>query len=176
VECPAYAAARQWLVDVWQAVGGQAPPLTAAVLVGDCAAAWPAYPQGDMQRLWSALRLAWLFATWVVHRGDAGPRSSHAVVAYAVGYLQQRMRAAFALCDVQRYLYDRLPARVAAVRLHQPPLAAFVRLWAASGGVLAAVVADPVSGQPRLVVRLSLTPPAPAPPPPAPPPSAAAFA
>jgi hypothetical protein len=170
VDCPAYAGARQWLADVWQAVSGRAPPLTAAVLVGDCAAAWPAYPLGDLQRLWSALRLAWLFATWVVHRGAAGPRCSSTVVAYAVGYLQQRMRAAFALCAVQRYVYDRLPARVAAVRLHQPPLAAFRRLWGAGGGVLAAVVHDPVTGQPRLVVRLSLAHPAPAPPPPPPPP------
>ncbi len=85
-------------------------------------------PGGRLQRLWSALRLAWLFATWVVHRGAAGPRCSSTVVAYAVGYLQQRICAAFALCAVQRYVYDRLPARVAAVCLHQPPFAAFTVL------------------------------------------------
>ena len=156
VDCPAYAAARQWLADVWLAVAGRAPPLTAAVLIGDCAAAWPDYPQGDLQRLWSALRLAWLFATWVVHRGGSGPLCSSGVVAYAVSYLQQRMRAGFALCNVQRYLYDRLPVRVAAVRLPQPPLAAFLQVWAAGGGALATVVDDPATSQPRLVVPLSL--------------------
>jgi hypothetical protein len=41
-------------------------------------------------------------------------------------------------------------------------------------GVLAAVVDDPVTGQPRLVVRLSLAHPAPAPPPPPQPLAAAA--
>jgi hypothetical protein len=57
------------------------------------------------------------------------------------------MRAAFALCAVQGYLYDRLPAHVAAVRLHQPPLAAVRRLWGAGAGVLAAVVDDPVTAE-----------------------------
>jgi hypothetical protein len=171
LECPAYEAARAWLQDTWQAVAGQRPPLDAQVLLGDRAEAWPHYPQQpELQRLWSALRLAWLHATWATHL-DADPsrRTAHAVVAATVSYLQQRIRAAFCTCDVARRVYDRLPLSVTSTTVRELGVAAFARQWGAGGGVLCDVFADPVSGWPRLHLRLDMAHPvaAPLPSPPA---------
>ncbi len=70
VDCPAYAAARQLLADVWPLAfgSGHASPLRAAIaamLIGDSAAAWTAHAQGDLQCLWPAIFLALLVATRV---------------------------------------------------------------------------------------------------------------
>jgi len=169
VECPTYLAARTWLADVWFAVAGSRPPLTAAVLLGDAAPQWDQYPKGALQQLWTALRLAWLHSLWVVHHSSGTPlsHSSHAVIAATVGAMRQRIREAFCYCSPGPRIFDALPLRVIRTDLPQTSCDAFNRLWG-HRGVLAHAVLGAASGQPELQLHLSMTAPVAAPPPPLP--------
>ena len=154
--------------------------MTAAVLLADCPATWPEYPADKpLQRLWAALRLAWVHALWCVHVADSSGlapdgtllpprRDSNAVVASVVRYLRERIRVAFCTCDLGASVLDSAPAPALRSPLRATPVEDFRAVWAAGGGVLCDVATDGVTGRLELDVRLTLLHPVAAPP--APPP------
>lgn len=149
--------------------------MTAAVLLADCPAAWPEYPAGKpLQRLWAALRLAWVHALWCVHVADSSGlapdgtllpprRDSNAVVASVVRYLRERIRIAFCTCDLEASVLDRAPDSALRSPLRATPVAEFRAVWAAGGGVLCDVGVDVVTGRQQLDIRLTLLHPVAAP-------------
>lgn len=163
VQCPAYAAARAWLASTWHAVAGQQPPLTAAVLLGDCSAAWPHYPRSPAQAdLWNALRQTWLLALWEVHSQPAtAQRTSHAVVAATVRELQQLIRSQFCLCRPASHVFAVLPGRILTRSVKETSVADFNGRWGLNG-VLCRATTQP-DGTVTLDVHLSMQQPVPAP-------------
>jgi hypothetical protein len=164
VACPAYASARAWLADMWEALGGQRPPLTAEVLLGDRLDAWPDAPAAAQLRLWEILRLAWLFAVWdVSNRPARADRSSRAVVAAVVGRLRAAMQAQWCLCLQEERLYAVLPGSALQQRVPELEVSEFVSVWSA-GGLLCVLDVGPAPGAaPVLRVRLSMQHPVAAP-------------
>ena len=65
-ECPAFAGAKDWLLDLWQHISGVRPPDTAAAIVADEPGACPAgqQPAEERAHLWQALRLTLLRHIW----------------------------------------------------------------------------------------------------------------
>ncbi len=59
VKCPAAAQTIQWLCQIWGAITGQTPPVTAAVLLAADASVWQP-DTAALQQAWHRLRLA----TW----------------------------------------------------------------------------------------------------------------
>jgi hypothetical protein len=176
VECPAYAEARTWLADTWAAIAGQQPPLTAAVLLGDCSPAWPAYPTAPAQaELWNALRLSWLLALWEAHSQPlAEQRCSFTVVAATVRSLRHLIRAQYCMCCSETHVFATLPCRILTRAVTDTALDAFNGRWG-HNGVLCTAVAQP-GGSSSLQLLLSMQHPVPAPQPPLPPPPEAAAA
>lgn len=177
VHCPAYAAARAWLAATWHAVAGHLPPLTAAVLLGDCSDAWPHYPSAPAQaELWNALRQTWLLALWEAHSQPAwSQRSPHAVVAATVRELQHLIRAHFCFCSPEDHVFPELPGRILtrAIKVSTPE--EFNGRWGLNGVLCQAV--PRADGTLALDVRLSMQHPVPAPvEQPQPPPNVAADA
>ena len=169
-QCPAYAAAREWLADLWQAVSGHRPPLTAAVLMADCSSAWPQHPSSpSLAELWSAVRISWLHAVWLTHRQpNASQRHSNAVVGRAVATLREQMRVRFGWCDIGSQVLDHLPTRLGRSPAKQMAIDKFRSCWA-HGGVLCQT-SEAANGALSLVVKLTMVAPVPAPLPPPPPP------
>jgi hypothetical protein len=61
--CPAVAPAADWVCRVFgAAAGGQPPPASAQVLLGDSHAAWQ--PPAGSEHLWTALRVAFVQSVW----------------------------------------------------------------------------------------------------------------
>ena len=95
--CPTYRPAVDWLLDVWHAVKGVRPPLSAAVVVaGDPATPWPGCPSGHDAACWLALRLTVLFHVWAARQsGAATQQSAAAVVRAAIASLRQEVVLAY---------------------------------------------------------------------------------
>ena len=63
MECPSVRPAVDWLLDMWQCIGGVRPPRDALVLLADDHRVWtPALEQH--RGLWTLLRLEFLYAVW----------------------------------------------------------------------------------------------------------------
>jgi hypothetical protein len=63
MDCPTVRPAVTWLLDVWQAVSGERPPRSAAVIIADDHRVW-APRHKYAARLWSRLRVAFLGCLW----------------------------------------------------------------------------------------------------------------
>jgi hypothetical protein len=170
--CPEYAAARQWFADLWAAIsGGPTPPTAcAALMLGDQPDAWEHHPLAQdegagcsLARLWTALRVTFLFAVWCTHmEGGGGLRGSAGVVQRTVEELQRVMRAQFRVSALQDDTLDALPTRMLTADLKPAKLEDFTEAWA-HGDVLCSVEEQPGGGGLSLRVRLSLQHPVPAP-------------
>lgn len=168
VSCPTYQPARQWLSDLWHAITGKRPPLTAEVLLGDYSPAWPDYPrQCNRMDLWSAVRISWLHAVWLTSR-DPNPSERHAnaVVFRVVMALREQMRVHFGWCDIGGLVFDRLPTRLGQTPAKETTLAKFRDTWAVNEVLCAAQ--ELASGAKVLTLKLTMTAPVAAPPPPPP--------
>jgi hypothetical protein len=170
LECPAYAQARQWLVDLWAAIspGDVAPPVTsAALMLGDCRAAWPSYPLGlcSLALLWTTLRVTFLAAIWrAYYSRELEQQTSAAVVREVVGRLREVIAVRFRWAVLSADTLTALPTAFLSSQLRPTGLAAFKRAWA-ERGVLCSVE-EPAEGggdPPRLRLWLSLTAPVAAP-------------
>ncbi len=171
LQCPAYAAARQWFGDFWAAVSGGPPPPTdcAALMLGDQPQAWPHHPaagtggqRGGLTRLWNAVRLTFLFAVWCARNAAEGqPRGSRAVVQQVVEELQRLMWAQFRAAAWANDTISALPPNLLSADLKPPPLQDFCAVWA-HGEALCRVATD-ANGRPYLQLRLSLQHPVPLP-------------
>lgn len=163
LHCPAYKAARDWLQQIWHAVAGHTPPMRPDLLLADCVTAWPDYPQSSpLAHLWSALRLSWLFAVWVVHSGsNPSGRTAHAIVTLTIEALLQQMRVAFLSCSLEEDVLDVLPLRLIAQEEKPGTIAYFNASWG-HAGVLCEAIVQP-SGSATLDVRLSMEAPVPVP-------------
>jgi hypothetical protein len=167
VECPAYAAAREWLAQLWVAVRpGDAPPPTssAELMLGDVAEAWPSYPTGckPRERLWTTLRITLLHAIWGAYWSrDPAAQTSAAVVRTAVTELRRLMVAGFTMAALTTATLNALPTRLLTAQLKASKMQDFEAAWAA-GEALCRV--RRVEGQPpELELRLTLAAPVPAP-------------
>jgi len=91
LDCPLAIRVTTWLCDLWDAVtgGGNRPPRTGAVLLGDDQRAWQ--PRAPL--LWTVLRLATLYALWWAgrHRSDDGAATNAACMAAKVVYGCRRL-------------------------------------------------------------------------------------
>jgi exonuclease III len=168
VSCPTYEPARQWLSDLWHAITGRRPPLTAAVLLGDYDPAWPDYPRPcDLVDLWSAVRITWLHAVWLTSREpNPSARHANAAVFRAVSALCEQMRVRFGWCDIGGLVFDQLPTRLGQTPAKETPLAKFRGTWAVNEVLCA--TQELATGAKVLILKLTMTEPvaAPAPPPP----------
>ena len=164
VECPRYAAARQWLADTWQAVGGHRPPLSMQVLCGDYLEGWPQAPVMPMLQLWTALRLTWLHALWDVHHRPAYmARSSRAIVEAVVQQLRAAMRAQWCFCQPAQRIFDVLPGSVLTQPIQADDIAKFSSVWSGNGLFCRVQLGQTPLHPPQLHLLLSLDLPVPAP-------------
>ena len=161
VECPAVAAAAQWVCSVFAAVaGGAAPPPSPAVLLADDGVEWE--PPQSLAHLWTHLRLSYLHAVWQLRarRSLAGKAFVPAAVCGAtLAAVRGAIRRDFvcATCDLRRLggaYAEWFRGRDLSITLDE-----FADRWA-RGGVLCMV---PDAACPRLQVRFSLSLPVPAP-------------
>jgi hypothetical protein len=163
--CPAYAAARAWLQQLWLAVQPTAtpPPLDSpALMLGDQPAAWASYPRGPLALLWTTLRATFLQGVWAAYYSrEPARQTSAALVQEAVAALRRMMRCRFTAATLSPDVLSALPTSWLTAQLKPSSLAAFTAVWA-SGGVLCAVT-EPAGSPPLLDVRLSLHHPIPAP-------------
>ena len=181
-ECPAFAAAKNWLLDLWLAVSGTRPPDTVAAIVADEPGAWPPdqQPNSEQQLLWQALRVTLLYHIWHARcSSDVQQQTSHAVVAATVSMLRDEIRLQYNGAYLREQYLHAVPTRV--VRQQQRsapadrlgpwlhPLIASLAAPPAGGAGSGAAAAPPSRLQPSqlLTIHLSLSHPvaAPAPPP-----------
>jgi hypothetical protein len=131
-ECPVFADAKGWLLDVWQDISGVRPPDTAAALVADEPEAWPSGDRpgaGDRMLLWQALRLTLLFNIWAARcSDDPAQRSSRAVVKRTVDTLRDTVVQHFHRTYHRTTLLRCLP-KACFARQQQKPSAANLRVW-----------------------------------------------
>jgi hypothetical protein len=186
-ECPAFSAAKDWLLDLWQHVGGARPPDSAAAVVADQPGAWPAgqEPTGDLALLWQALRLTLLHSVWAARFApEASQRTARAAVSAAIEAVRSQVRTLHGLAHMRQQYMAVLPARTVTQQQQRyacraggaaAPAAAApsrrgkaathadrLRIWLRPG--LAALVTAPGGGPARLELALSLEHPVPAPP------------
>lgn len=160
VQCPRYAAAREWLRSLWRTITGEygpGPPVdNAGVMLADCPFAWPGYPSAyGLVRLWSALRLLLLHAIWCAHcAADASHQSPRAVVRQVVQEARRLMRCQFGMAALVEETMDRLPTCCITAQFKPSSLADFEACWAA-GGVLCSVLKS--DGRERPKIRIFLT-------------------
>lgn len=113
-ECPAFAGAKDWLLDLWAHISGCRPPDTAAVIVADEPGAWPAdqQPQGDRALLWQALRLTLLRHIWAARcSGDPQQQHAHAVVSATISFVRAEIQQQYNCAFLRDQLMRVLPAR-----------------------------------------------------------------
>ena len=172
LECPSFAAAMDWLLDVWQHIKGSRPPKDARVIIAaDPAAAWPpaSMPPADVQ-LWTALRLMLLYHVWAARGSqDVQQRSAAVAVRAAIAAIRREVELQFNRLRLEGGRGADLPPRLRRITAPLQAPCSFDDVWKRSGLVR---VDPPVAagGQPRLVVLLSDSWPVPAPAPPAGPP------
>lgn len=157
LECPTYAPALQWLLDIWQHITGHRPPADATVLVAADPSTWPDAPDGVHAQLWLALRLVVLHSIWDARCSrDDTRRTARAVVLAAVRTLREEMLLQFNHSTFEARLQRVLPPAVMQVqRLAEASNS--LDVWLASG--LCSLSAD---GQ-RLNLALDDSRPVPAP-------------
>jgi hypothetical protein len=137
-------------------------------MLGDLPSAWQHHPAaGDRQagkvRLWSAVRLTFLFALWCTHHAaDEGLRTAQAVVRATVEELQRLMWAQFRAAAMADETVDALPTRLLTADLKPPKLQDFCEVWT-HRDVLCSVVGAAGGGSSSLAMKLSLEHPVPAP-------------
>ena len=164
LQCPEVSRAVGWLRDLWQAIAGHRPPNDPAVLLGDMAARWPEYPATEpMQQLWTCLRLTLLYHIWRLRcQRRVGRSGAVEAVRATIATLRETMQQLFYRTARSVDMFDHLPARLMGGSIRQRDLGGFLGMWC-HGGVLAMVMADPITGRPQLTVRLSDVHPIPAP-------------
>ena len=162
LECPLAVSVITWLRDLWDAVtgGGNRPPNTVAVLLGDDQRTWQPRDAG----LWMRLRIATLLALWMAawKRGRDGTPTNAASVAAKVVYggrssMQEdwcRVEGDVRLCS--RAPIDWFRGRNSSLTPEQ-----FMGRWGLRG-VLAMVNTD-AFGREHLVIRWSRAHPIPLP-------------
>jgi hypothetical protein len=157
LECPTYAPALQWLLDLWQHITGHRPPADATVLIAADPGAWPDAPDGVRAQLWLALRLIVLHSIWDARCSrDTTRKTARAVVLAAVRTLREEMLLQFNHSTFEARLQRVLPPAVMQVqRLAEASNS--LDVWLASG--LCSLSAD---GQ-RLNFALDGSRPVPAP-------------
>jgi hypothetical protein len=116
LECHAYRPALTWLLDLWEAIGGSRPPVTAAVLVADDVAAWSSRP-GDRSTpsaaLWQHLRLTVLYCIWDARCSrDSRCRNGAAVVRHAVRLLREEMHTQWLRSRAPGLWENAMPSRI----------------------------------------------------------------
>ena len=123
-ECPAFAGAKDWLLDLWQHISGVRPPDTAAAIVADEPGAWPAGQQPVEERalLWQALRLTLLRHIWAARcSGDPEQQHARAVVSATVSCVRAEVQQLYNCSYMRDHLARALPPRI--VRQRQQQLA-----------------------------------------------------
>ena len=121
LECPTYRLAIQWLADLWHAIDGVRPPLTAAAIIADEPGAWARAPEGERARLWAALRLTVLHAIWDARvSADASRCTARAVVLAAVESLRAEMRLQFTRSRLAADAAHPLPPALVVVQRSRP--------------------------------------------------------
>ena len=165
LECPSYAAAVDWLLDLWQHLSdGTRPPRTARVLVADELHEWPDAPADKPRRLlWTALRLTVLSCIWAARCSpDARQRTSAAVVRAAIRELRVEMLLAHTRAFEERAVARELPPAVLRSRPTSPKAAA-LDVWLASGLCELPAADDPLPPPPLRGLRVLLSESAPVP-------------
>lgn len=164
VECPAVAAAAQWVCAVYGVVaGGVAPPPSPSVLLADDGVDWA--PDAPLQRLWTHLRVSYLHAVWQMRARRSlagkvfGPADvCGATVAAVRGAIQRDwVRATSDLRRLGGVYAEWFRGRDASITVEE-----FEDRWA-RGGVLCRVEGGGDAAWPRLQLRFSLSLPVPAP-------------
>ena len=88
IHCPSVRPALDWLLSTWQAISGKQLLPDPAIILADDPAAWPAgcKPEPDLHSLWTRLRLAFLYFTWLARSSlqHDGPGEHAAAIAAAV--------------------------------------------------------------------------------------------
>jgi hypothetical protein len=132
LECPCFAGAVGWLLDLWAHLsGGARPPATAALVVADAPGAWPAAqrPEGQRAVLWQALRLTLLFNVWAARcSGEPARMHARAVVAATVAALREQIQLQYRRAHCRPALDPWLPARALGMRRAAAP-AASLDVW-----------------------------------------------
>jgi hypothetical protein len=105
VDCPCVGPALDWLLNLWQCIGGSRPPRSAQVLLADDHRVWS--PARELEELWTLLRVEFLRIVWGqrCRRLHAGTSVQPAgIVAALVAAVQQHIRADWLRCqqDVRR--------------------------------------------------------------------------
>ena len=162
MDCPCVATAVDWLLDLWERVGGERPPRDGRVLLADDHRVWR--PREGLDELWTLARLELLHSIWSLRcsRRERGANVQPAAV------------AAMTVCRLKRHLeldWLRCYADVrtlsvvcrACFRGRDPSLTreTFVKRWG-TVGVLCAV-SDDEDGPLALTVKLSTSVPVPVP-------------
>jgi hypothetical protein len=112
-------------------------------MLGDMPEGWAAHPaaaeaaadscQGQV-RLWSAVRLTFLFALWCTHQDpEPAARTSHAVVATTIHQLQRQIWAQFKVAAGAEHDINALPTQLLTADLKPTELEAFESTWAYNG-------------------------------------------
>jgi hypothetical protein len=128
-ECPSFAGAKDWLLDLWQHISGARPPDTAAAVVADEPGAWPAgqQPAGERAHLWQALRLTLLRHIWAARcSGDPEQQHARAVVSATVSCVRAEVQQLYNCSYMRDHLSRALPPRIVRQRqqrfaFRQPP-------------------------------------------------------
>ena len=114
-ECPAFAGAKDWLLDLWQHISGARPPDTAAAIVADEPGAWPAgqQPAEERAHLWQALRLTLLRHIWAARcSGDPEQQHALAVVSATVSCVRAEVQQLYNCSYMRDHLTRALPPRI----------------------------------------------------------------
>jgi exonuclease III len=163
LQCPCVSEAADWLLSLWEAIAGagQRPPRTAAVLVADDQRAWAPEGGAAMRGLWTALRVSWLHAVWLLRtRRAADPAraafTSRSVVAATVAAVVRLIRMDYARCLADPRQQTAAPSDwFRGARDPTLVVEEFVQRWGANG--VLCVVEPPAqsAASGRLVIRLS---------------------
>jgi hypothetical protein len=162
IHCPLAASVTTWLCDLWDAVtgGGNRPPRTVAVLLGDDQRAWRPRDVG----LWQRLRLTTLYALWQASRKrsmEGTPTNPASVVAKVVYGARSSMQQDWCRVEGDVRRFSRAPVNWFRGRDSSLSAAEFASRWC-MGGVLATVRQDGL-GRDHLEVKWSCVHPIPLP-------------
>ena len=162
MDCPCVAPAVDWLLDLWERVGGDRPPRDGRVLLADDHRVWR--PREGLDELWTLARLELLHSIWSLRcaRRERGAKvQPAAVAAMTVSRLKRHLELDWLRC----YADVRTLSVVcrACFRGRDPSLTreAFVKRWGTEGVLCA--VSDDEDGPLALKVKLSTSVPVPVP-------------